>query len=160
MSHGCRHSPLLICRQLEDVVDQQLRVIAIISLERRGTGPANTQCSFSRRKRPEGMAVPGLIACGSKSSAPPSRALDALWPARSWVRLQFYRAPDHRWHGTSSTEPPCWRTTPRHVILFRGQHRHFSGMYGIGCCWSAWKKRTSLRSSLSEKENGACGLSR
>ena len=26
-------------------------------------------------------------------------------------------------------------------------------MYGIGCCDSAWKKRTSLRSSLSENEN-------
>src|SRR5213079_2311381 len=28
-----------------------------------------------------------------------------------------------------------------------------SGTYGIGCCESAWKKRTSLRSSLSENEN-------
>src|SRR5216110_1384485 len=28
-----------------------------------------------------------------------------------------------------------------------------SGTYGIGCCDSAWKKRTSLRSSLSENEN-------
>ena len=27
-----------------------------------------------------------------------------------------------------------------------------SGMYGIGCCDSAWKKRTSLRNSLSENE--------
>ncbi len=28
-----------------------------------------------------------------------------------------------------------------------------SGMYGIGCCDNAWKKRTSFRSSLSENEN-------
>ena len=28
-----------------------------------------------------------------------------------------------------------------------------SGIYGSGCCDSAWKKRTSLRSSLSENEN-------
>ena len=28
-----------------------------------------------------------------------------------------------------------------------------SGIYGMGCCESAWKKRTSFRSSLSENEN-------
>src|SRR5262249_49500870 len=36
MSHRCCHSSLLIRRQLEDVIHQQLRVVAIISLERSG----------------------------------------------------------------------------------------------------------------------------
>jgi len=40
-------------------------MILIVTLECGRLGPANTQRLFSRLNKPEGIAVPGLMACGS-----------------------------------------------------------------------------------------------
>src|ERR1700685_4475339 len=100
------------------------------------------------------MDVPGLIACGSSTQ----RCAQSGFK-RSFARRKFGAVAILSCAGS----PVAWHFKQGAAVLenrLRAMSVSFvvktgtcSGMYGMGCCESAWKKRTSLRNSLSEKEN-------
>src|SRR5271167_4378552 len=100
------------------------------------------------------MDVPGLMACGSSTQ----RCAQSGF-RRSFASKKFGAVAILSWAGS----PVAWHFKHGAAVLenrllaisvsFVVKTGTCSGMYGIGCCERAWKNRTSLRSSLSEKEN-------
>src|ERR1700691_2445041 len=100
------------------------------------------------------MDVPGLTACGSVIQRSTQSGF-----RRSFASSKFGAVAILSCAGS----PVAWHFKQGAAVLenrLRAMSVSFvvktgtcSGMYGMGCCESAWKNRTSLRSSLSEKEN-------
>src|SRR6266849_8950913 len=100
------------------------------------------------------MEVPGLMACGSKLQRSVQSGFRRSLASRKLgaVAILSCCGSPVAWHfrqGAAVLENRL-RAMP---VSFAVSVGTCSGMYGIGCCESAWKKRTSLRSSLSENEN-------
>src|ERR1700693_212432 len=99
------------------------------------------------------MDVPGLIACGSTIQRSTQSGFKRSFASRKLGAVAILS-----WFGS----PVAWHFKQGAAVLenrlraisvsFVESTGTCSGMYGMGCCDNAWKKRTSLRSSLSEKE--------
>src|SRR5262249_34117727 len=119
-----------------------------------GVGPANTHWLLTRLNKPEGIDVPGLIACGSViqrstqsgfSRSFASKKLGAVACASCWASPVAW----HLRHGAAVLENRL-RAMSVSLDVRVGTD---SGMYGMGCCERAWKNLTTFRSSSSESEN-------
>src|SRR5579863_1534376 len=100
------------------------------------------------------MEVPGLTACGSVIQRSTQSGLSRSLASRKFgaVAILSCEGSPVAWHfrqGAAELENRL-RAMSDSFAVNTGT---CSGMYGIGCCDRAWKNRTSLRSSLSEKEN-------
>src|SRR6478752_1311145 len=100
------------------------------------------------------MEVPGLTACGSRIQRSAQSGFRRSFASRKLgaVAILSCCGSPVAWHfrqGAAVLENRL-RAMSFSLVLKTGT---CSGMYGIGCCDSAWKNLTSLRSSLSEKEN-------
>src|ERR1700733_1840422 len=99
------------------------------------------------------MDVPGLTACGSviqRSTQSGFRRSFAKRKLGAVAILSCAGSPVawHFRHGAAELENRL-RAMSFSFVVSTGT---CSGIYGSGCCDNAWKNRTSLRNSLSEKE--------
>src|ERR1700722_17070276 len=100
------------------------------------------------------MDVPGLTACGSVIQRSTQSGFSRSFARRKLgaVAILSCAGSPVAWHfrqGAAVLENRL-RAMSVSLLVKTGT---CSGIYGMGCCDKAWKKRTSLRSSLSEKEN-------
>src|ERR1700685_3407201 len=100
------------------------------------------------------MDVPGLMACGSSTQRSAQSGFNRSLASKKFgaVAILSCCGSPVAWHfkqGAAVLENKLRAIS----VSFADNTGTCSGMYGMGCCESAWKKRTSLRSSLSEKEN-------
>src|SRR6266481_818264 len=119
-----------------------------------GVGPEKVQRLFSRLKRPEGMEVPGLMACGSiiQRSTQSGLRRPLAWRKLGAVAVLSCAGSPVAWHFKQGAAVLLKRLRAMSVSLVVRMGIS-SGMYGKGWRDSAWKKRTNLPSSFSEKEN-------
>src|SRR5208282_5026706 len=116
-----------------------------------GVGPANTYRLPSGLKRPDGIDVPGLIAAGSVIQRSTQSGFSRSFASKKFGAVAILSCVGSPvvWHfrqGAAVLENKL-RAMSFSLAVSVGT---CSGMYGMGCCDNAWKKRTSLRSSLSE----------
>src|SRR6266851_5504468 len=118
-----------------------------------GVGPEKVQRLFSRLKRPDGMEVPGLMACGSmiqrSTQSGLRRPLD--WRKLGAVAVLSWAGSPVAWHFKQGAAGLLKRLRAMSVSLAVSAGGG-SGIYGKVCRDNAWKKRTSLPNSFSEKE--------
>src|SRR5579859_5783329 len=119
-----------------------------------GVGPEKTHWLFCCLNRPEGIDVPGLTACGSVIQRSTQSGFKRSLASKKLGAVAIL---------SCAGSPVAWHFRQGAAVLenrLRAMSDSFavnagicSGMYGMGCCERAWKNRTSLRNSLSEKEN-------
>src|SRR5580704_19779294 len=100
------------------------------------------------------MDVPGLIAWGSSTQRCAQSGFKRSLASRKFgaVAILSCAGSPVAWHfkqGAAELENRL-RAMSVSFVVNTGT---CSGIYGMVCCDKAWKNRTSLRSSLSEKEN-------
>src|SRR5271154_4301255 len=100
------------------------------------------------------MDVPGLMACGSSTQRSAQSGFKRSLARRKFGAVAILSCCGspvawHFKHGAAVLENRLRAIS----VSFADNAGTCSGMYGIACWESAWKKRTSLRSSLLEKEN-------
>ena len=98
--------------------------------------------------------MPGLMACGSSTQRSAQSGLRRSLASKKFgaVAILSCAGSPVAWHfkqGAAVLENRL-RAMSDSLAVNTGT---CSGMYGMGCCERAWKNRTSLRNSLSEKEN-------
>src|SRR6267378_192606 len=118
-----------------------------------GVGPEKVQRLFSRLKRPDGMEVPGLMACGSIIQRSTQSGLRRPLACRKFgaVAVRSWAGSPVAWHFKHGAAGLLKRLRAMSVSLAVSAGG-CSGMYGNGWRESASKKRTSLPNSFSEKE--------
>src|SRR5258708_32157231 len=107
-----------------------------------GVGPENVQRLFSRLKRPEGMEVPGLMACGSIIQRSTQSGLRRPLACRKLgaVAVRSWAGSPVAWHFKHGAAGRLKRLRAIAVSLAVSAGG-CSRMYGNGCRDSAWKKR-------------------
>src|SRR5260370_11240187 len=118
-----------------------------------GVGPEKVQRLFSRLKRPEGMEVPGLMACGSMIQRSTQSGLRRPLACRKLgaVAVLSWAGSPVAWHFKQGAAGLLKRLRAMSVSLAVSAGGG-SGIYGKGWRESASKKRTRLPNSFSAKE--------
>src|SRR5579863_7930271 len=117
-----------------------------------GVGPAKTQISPSLRKRPEGMAVPGIIFAGSVIQRAVQAGCRRSCASRKFGAEAFLSCASLpvMWHFKHGAAGLVKRL--RAIAVSVGSSGFtLGGINGVGCDESAWKNNTILRISSSER---------
>src|SRR6266566_669453 len=119
-----------------------------------GKAPANTQRSSSRRNKPEGIAVPGMILAGSVIQRTVQAGFSRSRASRKFGADAFLSCAESpvAWHFRHGAVllVKSWRAISRSAVV---NNSCFGAIYGLCCALSAAKKRTSFWISSSEKLN-------